>query len=329
MFSAPSYTGEMAQYPADVNFTPDFPTAAKLFARMYQARGGGPLDGVIAMDPVALSYMLRGSSPIDAGDGIMLTADNLVPTLLSTVYQKFDDPDPSKRDAFNAAATAQVFEKIMTGTGDASAIVDGLRQATGERRVLVYSADPTEQADLERTSVSGVLGTDPSEPSIGVFLNDGTGAKLGYYLKNEVQVTQGECSPDGRRELQVHIVMHNTAPADGLPVYVSGSGLLAPAYTLRTNVLVYAPVGGGFSTVATRDGVLTGTAMANDLSRNIAIVSVDLAAGASTELVFTVLTPPGPGGHDGVVQPELVLTPGVTPWVQSVDSYDVCGASVE
>jgi hypothetical protein len=68
--------------------------------------------------------------------------------------------------------------------------------------------------------------------------------------------------------------------------------------------------------------------MANDLSRNIAIVSVDLAAGASTDLVFSVLTPPGPGGHDGVVQPELVLTPGVTPWVQSVDSYDVCSASV-
>jgi hypothetical protein len=272
--------------------------------------------------------MLRGSSPIDARDGIMLTADNLVPTLLSTVYQEFDDPDQSRRDAFNAAATAQVFEKIMTGTGDGSAIVDGLRQATGERRLLVYSGDPTEQADLERTSVSGVLGTDPSEPSIGVFLNDGTGAKLGYYLKNEVQVTQGDCSPDGRRELQVHIVMHNTAPADGLPVYVAGSGLLAPAYTLRTNVLVYAPVGGGFSAVASRDGVLTGTATANDLSRNIAIVSVDLSAGASTELVFSVLTPPGPSGHDGVVQPELVLTPGVTPWVQSVDSYDVCSASV-
>ena len=54
------YTDSMAQYPQDVNFTPDFPTAAELFTEMYQARSGKSVDGVLAIDPVALSYTAGG-----------------------------------------------------------------------------------------------------------------------------------------------------------------------------------------------------------------------------------------------------------------------------
>ena len=74
------YGPELAQYPQDVNFTPDFPTAARLFAEMYRLRTGTTVDGVLAIDPVALSYMLEGAPPIDVGDGVSITADNLVST---------------------------------------------------------------------------------------------------------------------------------------------------------------------------------------------------------------------------------------------------------
>ncbi len=68
-------------------------------------------------------------------------------------------------------------------------------------------------------------------PTIGVFLNDGTEAKLGYYLHNEVHVTAGDCQPDGRRELQVRVVLHYDPPTDGLPSYVTGPSDLGKAYT--------------------------------------------------------------------------------------------------
>ena len=34
------YANQLAQYPADVNLTPDFPTAAKLYMRMYELSNG-------------------------------------------------------------------------------------------------------------------------------------------------------------------------------------------------------------------------------------------------------------------------------------------------
>ena len=72
------YSELMAQYPMDVNFTPDYPTAARLFAEMYRLRKGTAVDGVLALDPVALSYTLKGAPPIDVGDGVNITSDNLV-----------------------------------------------------------------------------------------------------------------------------------------------------------------------------------------------------------------------------------------------------------
>ena len=127
------YSQLMAQYPQDVNFTPDFPTAAPLFSEMYRLRSGNTVDGVLAIDPVALSYLLEGAAPIDVGDGVSITADNLVPILLSTAYQKFDNNgDQSQRDAFLANATAQVFANVMSGKGNPRAILE--RASEGGRR---------------------------------------------------------------------------------------------------------------------------------------------------------------------------------------------------
>ena len=68
------YGDRMARFPADVNFGPDFPTAARLYLEMYRLRTGTTVDGVVAIDPVALSYALKGAAPIDVGDGISIDA---------------------------------------------------------------------------------------------------------------------------------------------------------------------------------------------------------------------------------------------------------------
>ena len=222
----------MARYPQDVNLSPDFPTAAALFAKMYTGRTGTAVDGVVAIDPVALSYLLEGTGPVDVGDGVVLTSDTVVPVLLSTVYARFaNEPTQARRDAFLAHASAIAFAPVMSGDGDARAIMNGMRRATVERRVLVWSAEHREQADLALTPVAGLLSEATGPPTIGVFLNDGTGAELGYYLHNTVALGAGDCRPDGRRELAVTITLHYTAPSAGLPAYVRGS--VCPAGRMR------------------------------------------------------------------------------------------------
>ena len=42
-----------------------------------QARGGGAVDGVLAIDPVALSYLMKGAPALDV-DGVSIDAGNVV-----------------------------------------------------------------------------------------------------------------------------------------------------------------------------------------------------------------------------------------------------------
>ena len=214
----------------------------------------------------------------------------------------------------------------MSGRADPRAILNGLRRATDERRVLVYSANPAEQVDIEQTGLAGVLNNDPANPSLGLFLNDGTAAKLGYYLHNEVHVTEGECRPDGRRELQVRVVMSFDPPADGLPRYVTGRVPDGEPYVLRTNLLAFAPTGGEV-VGAQRGGDVVNILHGEDHGREVGTMTVETTPGTSTEVVFIVLGPAGTVGTAADVPPSLVLTPGVNPWVTSVDPYRNCGPS--
>ena len=112
----------------------------------------------------------------------------------------------------------------MSGKGDPRAIIDGLRKAADERRVLVYSAARRRAGRHRQTGLAGALDTEAERPSIGVFLNDGTGAKMGYYLRNEVHVTEGDCRADGRREMQVRVVVNYDAPPRGCPTTSAAPG---------------------------------------------------------------------------------------------------------
>lgn len=320
------YGNGMAEFPQDVNLTPDFPTAARLFMDMYQLRTGTAVDGVLAIDPVALSYLLKGAEPVDIGDGATISAETVVETLLSTAYQKFDEGDQSGRDAFLANAASKAFGEVMARHNDAAGVLSGIRRAVDERRLLLYSSHEEEQSDIAATSIAGVLNTDSAVPTIGVFLNDGTMAKLGYYLSNEVHVTTGACRSDGRRQLQVRVVMHYNAPKAGLPSYVLGTSVDGQHYTLKTNVMVFAPLGGGIVSSAERDGTSVGIARGEDLSREVGTVTVEMAPGTTTELAFNVIGPAETAGGPNDLVPRLALTPGVAPWVTSVEPIPTCPA---
>src|SRR6478752_6438975 len=123
--------------------------------------------------------------------------------------------------------------------------------------------------------------------------------------------------------------MHFNGPASGLPDYVTGSVPAGEPYVLQTNVLVFAPADGGIASTATKDGVLTSVFVGEDQSRDVATATVKLTSGTSTELVFTVTAPAPPGGAPDPVTPQLILTPGVTPWVTSVQPYAGCTAPTQ
>jgi hypothetical protein len=294
-----------------------------MIAKMYTARTGTSVDGVLAIDPVALSYVLEGTGPVDAGDGVTLSSDTVVPVLLSTAYKTFDDrASQAPRDAFLARAAGAAFGAVMSGDGDAGKIMNGLERAADERRLLVWSTDEAEQADLAATELAGQLSSDAAAPSIGVFLNDGTGAKLGYYLKNDIAVTPGECRSDGRRELQVKVTLRYTAPSEGLPSYVTGTSAPGEPYVLKNNLSIFAPVGGGVVGV-TQDGTVKGIARGEEGLREVGAVRVEMQPGQTTEIVFRIAAPAANDGIDDITT-TVVTTPGVNPWAADSEPYRTC-----
>ncbi|TFC18201.1 DUF4012 domain-containing protein [Cryobacterium algoritolerans] len=276
------------QYIQDVNLTPDFPQSALLAREMWKRQFGVEADGVVSIDPVSLSYLLKATGPITLPTGDVMTSDNAVKLLLSDVYARYENP--ADQDKFFAAAAASVFSAVSSGNADPVELIKALAQAGSEHRVLVWSAHPEDQAVLADTTLAGGLPvSDATGTRFGVYLNDGTGAKMGMYLDTKVTLGQVTCRKDGRPNYGVTVTLTNTAPADAatsLSDYVTGAGVygVAPG-NVKTVVSVYG-VPGMQNLGVTRDGAVVGYHPATDSSYPVSALSVELAPGESTVLEF-------------------------------------------
>jgi hypothetical protein len=323
------YTGVAGTFFQDVTLTPNFPAAAKLASAMLEQAYGVRLDGVIATDPVALADVLRATGPVALPLGGPLTAANAVSLLLSDVYRTV--PDPRQQDVFFAESAKAVFDALSGGQGDPRAVVQSLADAASQGRLSVWSASAAEEQQIVGTPIGGPLPSVDAagQPNIGVFLNDGTAAKLDYYLREQVSVSSASC-PTGRLGFRVQIKLSSTVPksaATTLPAYVTGGGVPGLALgTMRTQVYVYAPSGGAI-VAATADGTAANLGAGVESGRPVGIVTVDLAPGQATVLDVTVESGVLPDSVRGSgVVPGLRVTPLAIPALLRTDAVRCPGA---
>ncbi|KGM09306.1 DUF4012 domain-containing protein [Cellulomonas bogoriensis] len=270
----------LARVLQNVTMTPDFPRSAELAATMWHAAGGRAVDGVLALDPVALSHVLRATGPVTLEDGTVLDAGGVVEHLLLDTY--VDLTDPSEADEHFARAASAVFDAVARG---GAGLVGAVGEAAGERRVAVWSAHPAEQALLSGSAMAGdfLSGGAPTAP--GLFLEDATGGKLATFLDTRVDAA---CGSGG---VQVTLRLASTlAPelARVLPPYVVGFGVtgVEPG-TARHNVLVYAPEGAHVQRVE-RDGIAVGVQHVHVRGRDVVRLTSVLPPGADEEWTVTL-----------------------------------------
>ena len=76
----------------NVPLSPDWPTNAAVMADLYPQSGGKPVDGVIGMDPVALTGFVQVTGPINGPSWPEpITAQNARPILLFDQYGAFGE----------------------------------------------------------------------------------------------------------------------------------------------------------------------------------------------------------------------------------------------
>ncbi len=317
----------MAVYVQDTVFTPDFPTAARLSADMWKTSQGQEVDGVLTLDPVALSYLLEATGPVDVA-GTTIDAGNAVSTLLSDAYEELEPGEET--DAFFATVASSVLSTALSGGTDPEALLSGVRRASSEHRMLVWSAHEDEQALLTDTVVSGdISSSDRAADTIGVFFNDATAGKMDYYLDSTVQHVASACSATGRTDT-FRVDLTSNAPADAatdLPWYVTGGGISGtPPGNIRTDLFLYPPRGGRIvNTIA--DGTLTGSKVVDSHGRAVATLPRELSPGQSTSVTFTV-TSDGTGGASSssdTRQIDLWSTPTIHQGGLATIEVPVCG----
>lgn len=312
------YGEELGTFFLDANFTPDFPRTAALMGARWEQEFGTPVDGVISLDPVALSYILQATGPVTVGD-VTLDSANVVDELLHQVYLRYADPDD--QDAFFTAATKAIFDRVSSGVESPQVLIEALARGTNEHRILVHPFAADEQDALGGSTVAGALETDPkAPPQVGVYLNDATGAKMSYFLRHEVRVTATYCRGD-RQGLSAKAHLLSAAPdnAAELPDYVTGGGLFGsePGSQLVL-IRLYGPVDGTLSKIALNSKPLDAETVVHD-GREVSTVVVSLEPGFTADLTWRMTTGPGQTGDI-----ETSVTPGVEPRNLSSTSASAC-----
>lgn len=289
-----------------VTFTPDFPRAAQMAAAMAAAHGT-PVNAVFAVDPIALSYVLRGTGPVTVEPGTVLTANNVVSTLLNKIYLTL--PNQAEQNAFYAKAAQQVFQTLIHGSGNQLQAIRGLVEGVTHHRVFAWSSDPALAKVIGHDSLSGAFPTDTGKtPQVGVFLNDAVAGKPEYYLKQSSTVTASSCK-DGVQVL--HLVSHfsSTMPADAatrFTYWVVGPGTFAPKGDILDELYIAGPWRGTVDTLTLNGSPVTVTADQLD-GRQMASTVLQLKPGESVTLEATMHTGPGQTGT-GI----LTWTPGMS-----------------
>lgn len=296
----------MGRFAQDVNFTPHFPRTGQLTAAMWRQSGRGRVDGVVSVDPVALSYLLEGTGPVRTVGGRTLTAETAVPLLLNEVYAQL--PDPEQQDVFFSAAARSVFDAVTSGAGEPRALLDGLTRAASEGRVLVWSRHDGEQEVLGDTTVGG--GIDPEEetvPRVGVHLNAAAPYKLDYFLDHEASVESVRCQAD-RQYLRVRLDLASRVPKDvaSLPAYVAPEVPFFGKGTIVDTLYVFAPRGGYVDRVLIDGEDRTSTKRRELDGHAVTVHTLAIEPGEEREVVVDLVT-----GRAQVDDPELRVTPGV------------------
>ncbi|MDQ1520006.1 MAG: hypothetical protein QOI55_1079 [Actinomycetota bacterium] len=194
--------------------SPIFPTQAALASKMWSALGKPPIDGALALDPVALRSLIQATHPVTI-EGKQYGADNVLQEIYLNQYNGIIGipQNEVRRDRLSEIARAAI--RNLQGDFQTVDLVDSLRYAADGRHILGWSRLPAQQAGWSAAGIAGTVG--PSSLLLGVHNRGGN--KLDQFL--DLSAHLGTKRDAQGTAVTIAIGLHNAAPP-GLPQYVTG-----------------------------------------------------------------------------------------------------------
>lgn len=288
------------------NLSSNFPYAAQIWKSMWAQESGANVDGVIALDPIALSYILAAIGPVRIPDGEEVTADNVVVLTESTAYSRFPT-DQAARKLFLQNIAAEVVKKMTRSVQSPRELLAALGKAIGERRIALWSASEDNQKVLAQTPLAHEI-PDDAAPYAEIVVNNLAGNKMDYYLKRDITYTADRCT-EATRNSTVAIKLTSVAPDAPLPEYVAGAlglsrnvPITMPSGSMLTSVRLVATKGAKLVSAFSNDQlipVFTGTERGHPTFE----IQVAIPPRQSGTLTFHLSEPTTPGAARVPVQP--------------------------
>ncbi|GAC1445732.1 MAG: hypothetical protein NVSMB55_28270 [Mycobacteriales bacterium] len=276
----------------NANLSAHFPYAAQLWLDMWYRRTGQRLDGAVATDPVALSYLLEATGPLRLGGSTVVSSRDVVAQTEQIAYVRFAQQNLVRKQFLLTVAKAVVARLLGAGRPSVQAILPALARAAKERRLDVWSAHPGEQRALMGTAVAGEVPA-TLQPFAFLVVNNSGGNKIDFYLQRKLRYELASCD-SGRRRTRVVVTLLNAAPPGALPAVVDGRlDLAAGAVRAGTSALLVSVLltSGAAPTSVVLDGRPVEAVQGWERGHPVVVVRVELARGQRRQLALQLMEP--------------------------------------
>lgn len=303
---------------ANSTISPDFSDAGRIWAAMWHKHSGQRIDGALAIDPTAVSYLLRVTGAATLTDGSTVAGAEVIDLTQQTLYRTH--PDKAARKAYLLDIARAISVRLLSVHGS-TGLVRAAAQAVQERRIVAWSAEPDVQQRLATWPISGTL-----QAGAGYFAGfstvNATGGKLDYYLTRQMSYSRSGCGAGSVSTST--FTLANEAPDGPLPSYVT-LRLDSPGYRTAPGdnkvLLSYYGTPGSRIDSVTVDGRPAVVMPSSERGLTVLTLPLELARGSRHSVTVTATEPARPQERT-----QIMRQPAVNP-VQVTTRLPDCGGS--
>jgi hypothetical protein len=196
----------------DANWWMDYPTSARAMLGFWTGYGEPQVDGIVAIDVIAVRNLLRVTGPITLPSyKTTFTADNLLEELLYLIEVKARGGE-GKKDVLVALAAELQSRVLASGVSDLIRVASSLAASADQKHVQIYFTDPAVQAAVADTGWSGSVAPPSGTTDVlGVCNAMTAGGKVNIAMRKSIDYSV-ELGADGSAETTLVLDYANRAP---------------------------------------------------------------------------------------------------------------------